>query len=309
MRELKINFCDFWRDFDKADNYFWHLLSKRFKLRLSEDPDFLIYSAYGREHRKHSCVRIFYTSENVRPDFWECDFAFSFDYGNTSKHFRLPLYVLYDDVSKLTYPKDIDSIVASKRKFCNFLYSNSAAKERVTFFEKLSRYKTIDSGGRVMNNLGYEVNDKLLFIRDYKFTIAFENASYSGYTTEKIFHPMLVNSIPIYWGNPLVGNDFNHKSFVNVHDFKSFDEAIERIVEIDRSEDLYRQYLQQPYFHGGVVPEEITEVKILDRFQQILSLTVDDLNSHRQLKQKVSFLKKDAKFYLGVVKKRVLKRI
>ena len=38
-------------------------------------------------------------------------------------------------------------------------------------------------------------------------TIAFENSSFPGYTTEKIFEPMLEGSIPIYWGNPRVDED------------------------------------------------------------------------------------------------------
>ena len=41
------------------------------------------------------------------------------------------------------------------------------------------------------------------------FTIAFKNDSYPGYTTEKIYEPMYVNSLPIYSGNPLVYRDFN----------------------------------------------------------------------------------------------------
>ena len=177
MRKIKIDFADFWKGFDKKDNYFWHLLSKRFDLELTDQLDFLIYSAYGKMHRKYHCVKIYYTSEKVRPDLWECDFAISFDYGNSERHFRLPLYVLYDDITKLTHSKDIETIILSKSKFCNFLYSNSGAPERIDFFHKLSKYKKVDSGGRVLNNLGYSVQDKLTFIKDYKFTRAFENSS------------------------------------------------------------------------------------------------------------------------------------
>ena len=70
-----------------------------------------------------------------------------------------------------------------------------------------------------LNNVGGPVKNKIDFIMDHKFTIAFENSSYPGYTTEKIFEPMLVNSIPLYWGNPLVDRDFNTKSFLNFHDY------------------------------------------------------------------------------------------
>ena len=49
------------------------------------------------------------------------------------------------------------------------------------------------------------VSNKMDFIKDYKFVISFENSSNPGYTTEKLIEPMLVNSIPIYWGNTEVG--------------------------------------------------------------------------------------------------------
>jgi len=301
---LKINFTDFWRGFDKADNYFWHLLSKRFTLELSEEPDFLIYSSYGKAHRKYTCVRIFYASENVRPDFLECDFAFTFDYGITPRHYRLPLYVLYDDLSKLVAVKDVDTLARSKTKFCNFLFSNPGAKERIEFFNTLSRYQKVDSGGKVLNNIGMEVKDKLTFIQDYKFTIAFENSSYPGYTTEKIIHPMLVNSIPVYWGNPRVENDFNTKSFINVHDYNSFDEVVARIVEIDNNELLYKQYLKEPYFKNNVVPLPLTEGEILNRFEEIFNFKMDTSGTLRLLEQRVAFIRKDIRTYAQLARRK-----
>ena len=78
----------------------------------------------------------------------------------------------------------------------------------------MSSKEKVDSGGKFLNNVGGPVTDKLSFIKDYKFVISFENSSYPGYTTEKILEPMLVNSIPVYWGNPLVYNDFNYRTYI-----------------------------------------------------------------------------------------------
>ena len=86
---------------------------------------------------------------------------------------------------------------------------------------------------------------------------------------EKIYEPMLVNSIPIYWGNPLVDRDFNEESFVNVHRYTSHEEVIERIIKIDQDEDLYRSYLAADYFYGGVVPEYLRMENILKKFDSI----------------------------------------
>src|SRR5690606_11217249 len=115
----------------------------------------------------YKCHKVFYTAENIRPDFSRCDFAISFDHNQDPRHYRLPLYVLYYNLhsehSSYKAPSPI------KNKFCNFIYSNPNAKIRNEFFRILSNYKKVDSAGKHLNNLGYRVKDKLAFIDQYKF--------------------------------------------------------------------------------------------------------------------------------------------
>jgi len=290
---LKINFSDFFGStFNPNKNYFTELLSKRFDVKISENPDFLIYSVYSFNFRKYKCIRILFTGENIRPNFNECDWAFSFDYDSyNGKNYRFPLYAIYGDVNKLLLPKNIDEIGNSKTKFCSFLVSNPDGKERTDFFYKLNKYKKVDSGGSFLNNIGYKVSDRFDFIKDYKFSLSFENSSYPGYTTEKIFQPMKVNSIPIYWGNPNVQTDFNTRSFVNIHDFKSFDDAIEHIKDIDNDKKLYRQYLEQPYFVDNKINMFINEDLFLDRFDYIYSQKDKMIPVSNTLKNSLIFLK------------------
>jgi hypothetical protein len=268
-QRLKINFTDFWASFNKEDNLFVALLKMYYDVELSDTPDLIIYSCFGFNYMNYDCHKIFYTGENVRPNFKECDFALTFDYESYGdKNLRLPLYRWRGDLEIFIQPKDIDKITEEKKKFCCMLVSNPGGKERNLFFEKLSAYKKVDSGGKHLNNMGGQtVADKMEFIKEYKFTLSFENASYPGYTTEKIVEPMVVNSIPVYWGNPLVGNDFNTKSFINVHDYRSFDEAIKRIIEIDNDDNLYRQYLQEPYFKENVFPADMHFEELSRRLQ------------------------------------------
>ncbi|MEM8863543.1 MAG: hypothetical protein AAGD96_34990, partial [Chloroflexota bacterium] len=92
---VKIAFTDFWEpDMPGiiSPQMIKTFLSQRFNLEISEKPDFLIYSKFGQDFQRFNCVRIFYTAENARPNFNECDFAFSFDYPITDKNYRLPLY-------------------------------------------------------------------------------------------------------------------------------------------------------------------------------------------------------------------------
>lgn len=269
---LKLDFADFWQPFDKADNYFFNLLKDHYEIELTSRPDFLICSVFGEDYRRYDCVRVVFIGENVRPDFAKYDYSFSFDYLDTPRNYRLPLYALYGDASSLARPKPpFEEIAAEKTRFCNMVVSNAAPQERIEFFRKLSRYKRVDSGGLVLNNTGYAVPDKVEFIRHYKFTIAFENGSHPGYTTEKIFEPMLVHSTPIYWGNPLVERDFNTRSFINVHDFADLDGAVERVVAVDSDPALYRAVLAQPYFTGNRVNPYVSRENVLRQFAAIFA--------------------------------------
>lgn len=40
------------------------------------------------------------------------------------------------------------------------------------------------------------------FVAQYKFTLAFENAVCDDYITEKLWRPLIVGSVPVYYGSP-----------------------------------------------------------------------------------------------------------
>src|SRR5262249_19232982 len=102
---------------------------------------------------------------------------------------------------------------------------------------------------------------------------AFENESHPGYTTEKIYEAMLVNTLPIYWGDPRVAVDFNPRSFLNYHDFGSLEALIERVIEVDRNDELYCEYLSQPWRPPQLCDEATDLRRVLARFERIFSTT------------------------------------
>ena len=257
-KKIKIDFSDWWGGFDKTNNYFYNLLKEEFDVEISNNPDYLFFSLFGQNHRRYNCKKIFYTGENIAPLLGYCDYSFSFDYLEDSRNYRLPHYLLYDGYYELALEKQINESLA-KRKFCNFVVSNGDCQVRNNFFTKLSKYKKVDSGGRFVNNIGYAVTDKRKFQSEYKFSIAFENNAYRpqhpGYTTEKIMEPMTVNSIPLYWGNPLIGKEFNTESFINFYDFHSEDDMIDYIIELDKDDDRYLKMLNKPWFEEYNIPD------------------------------------------------------
>jgi hypothetical protein len=248
MKMLRLLFCDFWPGFQPEDTIFMQVLVKHFEVEITDNPDFLIYSNFGSKYLNYDVPRVFYSSENIRPDFNLCDYALAFDrmvFGD--RYYRFPIYLL----ERQRELHEIGSRRWSKapKKFCTFIYSNdSADPARDEFFRLLSQYKKVDSGGRHLNNLGYAVADKKAFQKDYKFSIAFENSSTPGYSTEKIVDAYVAGTVPIYWGDPEIGRDFNTSSFVNAHDYRSLSEVVERVVELDRNDAMYRQMYEMPFF-------------------------------------------------------------
>ena len=249
MKTIRIKFVGRFAERDKQD--FMAVLSKRYVVEETDNPDYIFYGDSDYSYLDYDCVRIFYTGECITPNFNECDYAIAFDhisYGD--RYARIPLYNLFQYKSNyeklFNRPAFGKEDLNKKKGFCNFVVSNCFAfDKRSIFFEELSKYKRVASGGRYKNNVGGPVKDKLEFQRDYKFSIAFENCSHSGYTTEKIMEAFVAGTIPIYYGDPDVAKDFNSKAFVNVHEFGSFEEAIERVKEIDNNDDLYIQMMNE----------------------------------------------------------------
>ncbi|WP_310423590.1 glycosyltransferase family 10 domain-containing protein [Chamaesiphon sp. VAR_48_metabat_135_sub] len=281
MNKIKIAFCDFPGLFNPTK--IQSLLRQRFDIEVTnEDPDYVIYSIFGHEFIKYeNAVRIFFVGENVRPDFNLCDYAFTYDWLTFGdRHFRAPNFVLYDqylDICARQYSQ-IESIQA-KSKFCNFIYTNNQGHPiRDLLFWKLSEYKQVDAAGAHLNNIpqiglaytGDWSADKIEFQKHYKFTIACENSSSPGYTTEKLIHALCADTIPIYWGDPEVGQVFNTDRFIDLNSL-SLAEAVHRVREIDSNDALFMEIVSRPFFKDKVTPYALSHQAILAKFEQIFS--------------------------------------
>ncbi len=300
MKKVKINFVDYWPDFQKDNNYFFHLLNSKYDVEINEkDPDLLFFSVdYSKKKERnnflnHRCKKIFFSGENVRPNFdgdeniemdmysiGKCDYAFTFDFSDDPRHYRLPLWVLqidwfdkngYGNPQFVLPPDQIYSNPLMERprdKFCAFVFNNPVP-HRIEIFNKLSKYKPIDGYGQPFNNWFYGEYNKYQVLSFYKFSICFENSisPVGGYYTEKLFHAKTAGTIPIYWSDSKCSHDFNEKSFINLNDFESMDDMIKHIIEVDEDETLYKTYLEQPLFKDKTIKEEFLPESVLKFFE------------------------------------------
>jgi hypothetical protein len=268
---IKIRFVDFWVDYNrKSDNYFVELLSLFYDVEISENPDILFYSCFGQDYLKYKCTKIFFTPENCRPNYFECDYSISFDYSKSNKNIRIPLWFLYflsyqkDGLYKEQHKEDLFANWKMRKNFCCIIVSNPSAKPRIKFYEMLNHHKKVDSAGRWNNTIGKELEsgtkNKFDFIRSYRFVISFENSSYPGYTTEKILEPLLAGSIPIYWGDTEITSEFNERRFINVKSELEFEKHIQKILDIENNNELAKEY-----FVGSIFNEEKVNPDFMDK--------------------------------------------
>ncbi|RKU88032.1 fucosyltransferase, partial [Helicobacter pylori] len=300
------------KEFKKNILYF--ILSQRYTITLHQNPDKPADIVFGNplgSARKilsyKNTKRVFYTGENESPNFNLFDYAIGFDELDfNDRYLRMPLY--YDrlhhkaeSVNDTTSPYKLkdnslyalkkpthhfkenhpnlcavvnDESDPLKRGFASFVASNPNAPKRNAFYDALNSIEPVAGGGAVKNTLGYNVKNKSEFLSQYKFNLCFENTQGYGYVTEKIIDAYFSHTIPIYWGSPSVAKDFNPKSFVNVCDFKDFDEAIDYIRYLHTHPNAYLDMLYEnplntldgkAYFY-----QNLSFKKILDFFKTIL---------------------------------------
>jgi hypothetical protein len=275
---IKLDFTDF-GGINKLNNPFTRILSRDFEIEISDKPDLLIFRDGGHLNRLYRCKKLFWTGESLLPNWGEADYAITCHPIDSPRHLRLPYYVWGSEGATsdlIKTPEEVEIIINQRRKFCSVVISNGNRRrtsERISFLKKLTAIKQVASGGRFMNNvgdIGFDSHSKHRFISRYKFNMCYENKSLPGYTTEKLVDAMRARCIPIYWGNELVGEEFNKKSFLFRNEYPDDDSFIERILEIDRNDDLYQAMLSEPYFVNNQPNIYFNEDRVLNFLHQIL---------------------------------------
>lgn len=280
--KISVNFVDFWPNFQKQDNYFFHLLAQKYEVIIDEkDPD-IVFGSYGfgqnleiQKYSDHRSLKVYYTGESDGPRGAPYDINITQWRGiNSDKHIRLPLWAffcswfnespissnrdpsfLFPIRSLLEKKFDVERVYDSKKRFCNFIYAD-ATLERKLWFEKISAIGRVDSAGPAFNNVGYTLPGrgdqvyKHLFQTDYLFTLSIENKSVDGYLTEKMLHPMTAFSIPIYWGDPNSHLDFNERSYINISRFETHDDVVGQVFELANNKNRYLEVLEEKWINN-----------------------------------------------------------
>ena len=228
----------------------------------SNNPEYLIFNVFGSNHLKtkyNNCIKIAYFTENIIPDLNEVDYALGFSHINyLDRFFKFPI----NNFINLTIRQNILKNPIRK-KFCAAVISNKRGNFRNKFIKELSKYKRVDMGGKYNNNVGERVKKKIEFFLSYKFSISMENSEADGYTSEKIYQSFISGTIPIYFGNYMIDEIFNPKTYILIKSEKDLIKKIEYIKKIDNNDELYLSILKEKIFiNNNKIIKNLEEEKI-----------------------------------------------
>ena len=282
---LRLSYSDMYPGFDEHDNLVTRSLRVVFEVEIvpMQEAELLVFGDFGTRHWRFPGRKAYLTGENMRPDFNQCDLAFTpYEVTGDSRAVRLPFYALVlNNPEALTVARRQEAR-GTREGFCCFIASNPRCRERNRAFKALHRRRHVDSWGRVFNNTGSTAGDKAACLRNYRFNLAFENSSDTGYITEKLVDPLLEGTIPIYWGAPDVGRDFNPGCMINAADFSSPDELAEAVIAIDSDSGRRRELLTAPIFAGDGMPQALRGDTIRLAVQDLMLNRKPASRIHRQ---------------------------
>lgn len=281
MKTIKIKYVSFWKGVDFEEFFLTKILKKYYNVEFSENPDYIICSGSGfYEYLKYDQIRIMFSGENYIPDFNYVDYAFSvYPLNFVDRHFSFPGLVLtsYDPFIKLSQ-KDRNyscDILMDKPFFANMIASHEAENgSRGKLLSLLSQYRRVESAGSYLNNMpdGITVSiddgSKSELQKKCKFTLCSESLTHDGFITEKIFDAFLADTIPIYSGSSTISEIINKNAYIDIRDYETLEEVVERIIELDKDDEKYLEILRQPVF----VEEDYIEKKVQELEQFVRNI-------------------------------------
>jgi hypothetical protein len=112
-----------------------------------------------------------------------------------------------------------------KTKLCSYITSfkqfTSGHIKRMELFEKLKNNPTFKD--HIFGRDYKFIKDKIDGLKDYMFSIVVENSIYPKYYTEKITDCFATGTIPIYYGDRSICEDFDMNGIIFIDDLESFD--------------------------------------------------------------------------------------
>lgn len=146
-----------------------------------------------------------------------------------------PTFFVYNPpASNMPWVKERE--VFTKTKLCSYITSfkqfTSGHIKRMELFEKLKDNPKFKD--HIFGRDYRFIENKIDGLKDYMFSIVVENSIYPKYYTEKITDCFATGTIPIYYGDESICEDFDRSGIIFLNELESFDQL---------NEQLYKQMI------------------------------------------------------------------
>lgn len=288
-----VRFYNFWSAKHVQDYWFYDFLKHRHltQYRLN------FFSVFGPKQMvkiKNDAPRIFFSGENVYlshlkyQDYCldDVDLSMGYEYIDSPNYLRLPLWLLlafppsadYECVKKIIGDLNDSSLRLNGRcKFASLIASHNKSKGvgRVKMRNRFNQISHVECAGKLLRNTNDLQekfnNDKLAYLKQFKFNLCPENSARHGYVTEKLINSIQAGCIPIYWGDDNPEPEIlNHDAiiFYNPNDSKI---ALDKVAELWHNQKLYEEFCHIPPFKPDAADKIWETLQELERRVRVLT--------------------------------------
>lgn len=219
-------------------------------------------------------VRIFVERENLHKPWMQnwlhrfldderIKLSLGFDELIHPQYMRFPFWLMWSVFSPTADYKEIKSQIErmdspsnhsyDDRKFCAFVCSHDD-KGRRELYDSFSTIDKVDCDGKLFHNNDELQNifsdNKLSYLRQYRFNLTPENSNHLNYVTEKIFEAICSGCIPIYQGsnNSPEPDVLNPKAVIFVEIGSDNDDAVMKVRNLNLDRAAYLHFANQKRF-------------------------------------------------------------
>ena len=248
-------------------------------------------------HYHRAPIKLFWTQENTHVMYsaWQqfeniwlkepsLSLTLGFDYAEHPKYLRFPYWLehifgaeatkedIADFVEKCNFSDSVD-----RAKDCAFICKKDYFGDRAQMADMVAQIMPINYPSDFRHNdddmRGKYGDDKIAYLRQFRFNLCPENSNNRGYVTEKIFEAIKAGCVPIYWGNEGYPEPdiLNPKAIVYL-DKDNPAEGLALLRNLYEDPKAYAEFAAQPRFQPDAAEKIYAYYERLEqKFKEILS--------------------------------------
>ena len=233
-------------------------------------------------------IKLFFSGENINQGGFDnyiqyadyclehMQLSMGFDKLDHPRYYHFPLWIRYCFEPTATYQDVVDFVerinnINHRQAYVeathSFTYKNqnnskfavlmarhdNLSNIRAPIVHLLNTVSSVSCAGPYLNNtdeLKVKFNDdKLLYLKQFRYNICPENSNHRYYTTEKIFDAIRAGCIPIYWGSEGCPEpEILNQEAILFYDPDNPDALLQQVRRLESDPEYYAEFILRPPF-------------------------------------------------------------